>query len=188
MIAGLIEEMVTGLGYSVAGVARTVAEALEEFAQLDFDAVLLDIGLDEGSNPEAANFLLKRGIPFAFVSGYEHVTERLHAHVPLVVKPFSDEQIGAVLVRLVGPGRVYTDVEGADSTTPITTPSEPTLKASNRAPLSTIVEVRSEDHHWILSPHVFKKLLENFLWASIDTLQSVIHHSSRPGRRSPTPI
>ena len=116
MIAGLIEEMVTGLGYCVAGVARTVAEALKEFAELDFDAVLLDIGLDEGSNPEAANFLLERGIPFAFVSGYEHVTERLHAHVPLVVKPFNDEQIGAVLTRLVGPGRVYTTVGVVDPT------------------------------------------------------------------------
>jgi CheY-like chemotaxis protein len=41
MIAQLIEDMVTGLGYSVSGVAVTVAEALKEFSELNFDVVLL---------------------------------------------------------------------------------------------------------------------------------------------------
>jgi CheY-like chemotaxis protein len=105
LIASLIEEMVTGLGYSVAGIAQTVAEALKGFSDTHFDAVLLDIKLDGQRNSETADVLLQRGIPFAFVSGYDIVDEPLHAHVPMVLKPFSDEQIGAVLLGLVGPGR-----------------------------------------------------------------------------------
>jgi CheY-like chemotaxis protein len=114
--------MVTGLGYSVAGVAVTVAEALKEFSELNFDVVLLDINLDGQRNPETANFLLERGIPFAFVSGYDTVTDRHHAHVPMLHKPFTDEQLGAALAELVGPGEVQDMMtDGADSTTPPST-------------------------------------------------------------------
>jgi CheY-like chemotaxis protein len=80
LIAALLEQMVTGLGYSVAGVARTVAGALEGFLEDNFDVVLLDINLDGQRNPETANFLLERGIPFAFVSGYDAVLDPHHAH------------------------------------------------------------------------------------------------------------
>jgi CheY-like chemotaxis protein len=122
LIASLIEDMVTGLGYSVAGVAVTVAEALKEFSELNFDVVLLDINLDGQRNPETANFLLERGIPFAFVSGYDTVINPHHAHVPMLHKPFTDEQLGAALAELVGPGEVQDMMaDGTDSTTPPTT-------------------------------------------------------------------
>jgi CheY-like chemotaxis protein len=121
MIAQLIEEMVTGLGYSVAGVARTVAEALKEYSELKFDVVLLDINLDGNRNPETANYLLERGIPFAFVTGYDTVIDPHHAHVPLLHKPFTDEELGAVLAELVGPGEVQDMMADAtDSKTPPT--------------------------------------------------------------------
>ena len=115
LIAQLIEDMVTELGYLVAGVATTVAAALTAFKELDFDAVLLDINLNGRRNPETADFLLQRGIPFAFVSGYDNVTEPHHAHVPMVLKPFSDDQIGAALRGLVGPGTVHNEVSEANS-------------------------------------------------------------------------
>jgi CheY-like chemotaxis protein len=110
LIAQLIEEMVTGLGYSVAGVARTVAEALEEFLEYNFDVVRLDINLDGQRTPETANFLLERGIPFAFVSGYDTVTDPHQAHVPLLHKPFTDEQLAAVLAELIGPSEVRNEI------------------------------------------------------------------------------
>jgi CheY-like chemotaxis protein len=110
LIAQLIEEMVAGLGYSVAGVARTVAEALEGFLEYNFDVVLLDINLDGQRNPETANFLLERGIPFAFVSGYDAVIDPHHAHVPLLHKPFTDEQLGAVLAELIGPSGIRNEI------------------------------------------------------------------------------
>ena len=121
LIAGLIEQMVTGLGYSVAGVSRTVAEALKEFSESNFDVVLLDINLDGQRNPETANFLLERGIPFAFVSGYDIVTEPHHKHVPMLHKPFTDQELGDVLTELVGPGEAQDMMaDGTSSTTPPT--------------------------------------------------------------------
>jgi hypothetical protein len=81
----------------------------------------LDINLDGPRNPETANFLLERGIPFAFVSGYDTVTDPHHAHVPLLHKPFTDEELGAVLAELVGPGEVQDMMADAtDSKTPPT--------------------------------------------------------------------
>jgi CheY-like chemotaxis protein len=115
LIAQLIDDMVTELGYSVVGVATTVAAALKAFAELDFDAVLLDINLNGQRNPETADFLLQRGIPFAFVSGYDNVTQPHLTHVPRVLKPFSDEEIGVALRMLVGPDRVHKEMSDANT-------------------------------------------------------------------------
>jgi DNA-binding response OmpR family regulator len=44
-IARMIEEIVRELGYTVSGVAGTIAMARLQIAKRDFDAVLLDIDL-----------------------------------------------------------------------------------------------------------------------------------------------
>jgi hypothetical protein len=86
-----------------------VAAALKKFWESDFDVVLLDINLDRTRNPETANFLLELRIPFTFVSGYDTVTDRHHAHMPMQHKPFTDEQLGALLAQMVGP-RVHNEM------------------------------------------------------------------------------
>jgi CheY-like chemotaxis protein len=111
--------MVLGLGYSVVGVTQTLDGALKAISELNFDVALLDINLGGRRTPETADLLLEQGIPFAFVSGYEHVADPQYAHVPMVLKPFSDAQIGAVLTTLVGPGEVQNMIAvGTVSSTP----------------------------------------------------------------------
>jgi len=103
LIALMIDEMVRQIGYTVSGIAHTSAEARLEFAKRNFDAVLLDYSLDRVPNPELADALLKRGIPFAFLTGYDYIIEPRHEKIPLLQKPFTPAQLRALLAELLGP-------------------------------------------------------------------------------------
>jgi hypothetical protein len=57
-----------------------------------------------GHSPEVADLLLQMGTPFAFVTGYDVPLEPRHADVPLLHKPFTADQLRALLGKLRGPG------------------------------------------------------------------------------------
>jgi DNA-binding response OmpR family regulator len=103
-IALMIEEIVRELGYTVSGVAGTIAMARLQIAKRDFDAVLLDIDLQGEYHSETADILLEAAVPFAFVTGYDYVLEPRHQGVPLLEKPFKTLHLTALLEKLVGPG------------------------------------------------------------------------------------
>jgi CheY-like chemotaxis protein len=103
-IARLMDNIVCDLGYAVSGMASTIVAARQELAKGNFDAVLLDMGLDGPYSPEVADVLLETGIPFAFVTGYDEPFEARHADVPLLSKPFTSEQLRALLEKLIGRG------------------------------------------------------------------------------------
>jgi PAS domain S-box-containing protein len=89
-------------GHKVVGLATNVAQGIELAANSDFDVAFLDIRLgDDLSTPVAEN-LLKRGIPFAFGSGFED-DGILPAHlrnIPRLAKPYKTESISRLLGRL----------------------------------------------------------------------------------------
>ena len=89
LIADLIDDIVREIGYAVSGKAHNLLSARQELGKRNFDAVLLDIGLDGQHNPELADWLLEMDIPFAFVTGYDHPFEARHDKVPLLQKPFT---------------------------------------------------------------------------------------------------
>jgi CheY-like chemotaxis protein len=102
VIAEMTAEAVVSLGYSVSGIASNLAEARDELDRQNFDAVLLDIGLDGYQSPEIADVLLERGTPFAFVTAYDEAAVPRHAQVPLLHKPFGYEKLDVLLKALVG--------------------------------------------------------------------------------------
>jgi hypothetical protein len=55
---------------------------------------------DDVTNAPADLLVLERGVPFAFVTGYDDILEPRHQDVPLVTKR-SDELLIATLRRLV---------------------------------------------------------------------------------------
>ena len=69
-IALLVEDMMLDLGHEVVGLAMRLHQALQiaECAEIDF--AILDINLDGHSSFPVADILLRRGVPFAFASGY----------------------------------------------------------------------------------------------------------------------
>ena len=101
-VALLMGEMVRELDYKVSGIAHTIMGAREEIAKRNFDCVLLDIDLDEETDPEIADLMLERVIPFAFVTGYDYLVEPRHESVPLLQKPFTLGQLRALLTTLLG--------------------------------------------------------------------------------------
>jgi CheY-like chemotaxis protein len=104
LIALLIEEMVKEIGYRVSKVAYTIAMARQEFVESNFDAVLLDINIGGRYQPEIADFLNDRGVPFAFVTGYDYFIVPRHQTVPVLQKPFTAVELRALLEELVGSG------------------------------------------------------------------------------------
>ena len=103
LIALMIGEMVRDIGYVVSGVAHTFAEARREITKHNFDAALLDISLDGLPYPQLADVLLRKGVPFAFLTGYDYVVEPRHEKMPVLQKPFSLAQFRSLLMFLVRP-------------------------------------------------------------------------------------
>jgi DNA-binding response OmpR family regulator len=89
LIAMLLEELVRECGCEVTELAYDIESARRAIARRDYDAVLLDIGLDAGKSFDIADVLLERGVPFAFVTAYHDILEPRHQKVPIVHKPFS---------------------------------------------------------------------------------------------------
>ncbi len=105
LILELVAYYVELLGYRVSGRAASLEQVRSELGNSNFDGVLLDIRLGSTLSTEVADLLLERGTPFAFVTGYDHILEPRHARVPLLRKPFTAEQLRAVLEKIVGPAR-----------------------------------------------------------------------------------
>lgn len=103
LIALMIEEMLRELGYTVSGVAHTMALASREFAKGNYDAVLLDINIGGRYHGETADHLAGCRIPFAFVTGYDYLVDPRHENVPVLQKPFAPAQLRILLEQLVGP-------------------------------------------------------------------------------------
>jgi CheY-like chemotaxis protein len=106
LVAEMIADMATALGYAVVARAANLAEARRELASGTFDCVLLDLRLGDELTVEAADVLLEREVPFAFVTGYTEPAEPRHAAVPILNKPFSIEQLRILLERLIGPAPI----------------------------------------------------------------------------------
>jgi DNA-binding NtrC family response regulator len=102
LVSEMIADMVATLGYAVAGQAGSLADVRQMLADGHFDCVLLDVRLGNELTVEAADVLLERSVPFAFVTGYTDVAEPRHAAVPVLNKPFSMNQLGLLIERLIG--------------------------------------------------------------------------------------
>ena len=105
LVSEMIADMVATLGYVAAGAAN-LTNVRHHLASGRFDCVLLDVRLGDELTIEAADVLIERGVPFAFVTGYTEPAEPRHAGIPALNKPFSINQLRLLLNRLIGPASV----------------------------------------------------------------------------------
>jgi len=63
LIRMLLEDMLTDLGYDIAGAVGTIADASELAANAEFDVAILDVNLDGKEIYPVAEILAKRGKP-----------------------------------------------------------------------------------------------------------------------------
>ena len=85
---------------------RTAATGREALALLDahaFDAAVIDVGLQTGNSLAVADALLKRAIPFVFSSGTNDPIPVEFANVPLISKPFADQELLALVGSVLAP-------------------------------------------------------------------------------------
>ena len=105
LVAMLLEDMLGELGARVAATASRVARALEivNSGETAFDAAVLDVSLAGENAFPIATALIEKGIPFAFSTGYGNagLPEEWRSR-PTLQKPFTQEQVGAVLRRAMG--------------------------------------------------------------------------------------
>lgn len=102
LIRMLLEDMLTDLGYELAGVAGRVDEAAEMAQTKDFDLAILDVNLDGHDVYPVAELISKRGLPFMFVTGYggRGLPDNYRGR-PTLQKPFQMDELQRMLSQLL---------------------------------------------------------------------------------------
>jgi CheY-like chemotaxis protein len=102
LIRMLLEDMLTDLGHTIAGAVGTIAEAKELATTGEFDCAVLDVNLDGQEIFPVADILIKRGLPFVFVTGYgEGSLPQAYRGRPTLQKPFQAERLEQTLVSML---------------------------------------------------------------------------------------
>jgi CheY-like chemotaxis protein len=101
MIRLLLDDMLSDLGYSMAAEAGRLDEALAAANAGEFDLAILDVNLNGEPVTPVVEVLLRRGVPFVFVSGYARrgIPEE-HSKIPLLQKPFQVDGLARALAAV----------------------------------------------------------------------------------------
>ena len=90
LVALLLEEMLSELGYEIAAHAQCLEEALQLAAEADYGLAILDVNLNGEASFPAAEIVRDPGIPLVFATGYQQSKFQLPFQgAPSVQKPFS---------------------------------------------------------------------------------------------------
>ncbi len=103
LVAMLVEDMLADEGYQVAATASRLGEAMALAADpgLAIDIAILDVNLAGEPVFSVAEVLARRGVPFAFATGYGAggLPEGWRGR-PTLQKPFTAADVHAVLERI----------------------------------------------------------------------------------------
>jgi CheY-like chemotaxis protein len=88
LLALVLTDEVSDLGYRVVGPACTMAEARHLAQKASIDGALLDLNLHGVLSHEIADILSRRKIPFAFITGYNEPPTGLYGNMDVLHKPY----------------------------------------------------------------------------------------------------
>ena len=99
LVAMMMRDILTELGFSVIGPFSRVAEAMVAAVHEEFDAGIIDINLGGEFVYPVADVLVARKIPFVFITGYgvESIDGRF-ANVPIIKKPIQRQVLQSLFV------------------------------------------------------------------------------------------
>lgn len=101
LIAMMLEDMLSELGYEVSGIAPGLDDALDLAAVLNFDAAILDVSLAGRSSLPVAKFLDEKSKPYIFATGYGALPEGMEGSGRRVLnKPYQLHQLETALDSL----------------------------------------------------------------------------------------
>jgi CheY-like chemotaxis protein len=101
MIRMLLEDMLDELGYKAVSSAGRLEEAITFARDGDFDLAILDVNLNGNLVYPVAEVLAKRGLPFAFSTGYgDRGLPDSYRNRPTLQKPFQLDGLERMLKQL----------------------------------------------------------------------------------------
>ena len=102
LVAMLISELLDRLGHVVIGPHPSVQSALNALENEAIDLALLDINLGNGETSyPIAEILSRRGVPFAFLTGYDQAgLSREFRDRPVISKPIDQANLSQTLRKL----------------------------------------------------------------------------------------
>jgi DNA-binding NtrC family response regulator len=99
MVSALIEDMLADMGCAVVGVASNVEEAVAKFAEVSFDAAILDLNLNGSRSLVLAEKLAEMRVPFVLCTGYgSSGVPAGSLRAPLIGKPFQESDLRQALI------------------------------------------------------------------------------------------
>lgn len=103
LVAMLVEDMLTVLGFEVVQIASTLQAASEAAAAGEFDVAVLDVNLNGTMSNPVAEILSRRNIPFIFATGYgKSGPHEVFTDAPAIQKPFAERDLGRALGMVLG--------------------------------------------------------------------------------------
>jgi CheY-like chemotaxis protein len=97
----MLAEMITQMGYDVAGVAGNLKEAEDRASEMELDVAVLDINLAGEKVFPVADTLKARDVPFCFVTGYGIAGLPKQYELSAVLqKPFQEKDLETILRSL----------------------------------------------------------------------------------------
>lgn len=106
LIGLMLAEFLQESGAIVAGPAASVGDGLALIGAGGIDCGILDVNLAGQPVDPLASDLAARGVPFVFATGYGRAPQGTWDGVPVVEKPYSFDDLLAVLTRLLQRARV----------------------------------------------------------------------------------
>ncbi len=98
LLAMSVEDMLNELGCTVSASAANLKEAIEKANVEAFDCALLDVNLAGYEVFPVAEILARRGVPFAFSSGYgASGLPEAFGDRPVISKPYDMDQLSTAL-------------------------------------------------------------------------------------------
>jgi CheY-like chemotaxis protein len=98
MIRMLLQDMLTDLGYTLAGEAGRIDEAMALARDGEFDVAILDVNLNGQPISPVVEILVARGLPFVFATGYgQRGVPEPYRQRPTLQKPFQADALAQAI-------------------------------------------------------------------------------------------
>ena len=102
LVGMMAKKTLERLGARVSGPYARLADGLAAARSEHFDGALLDFNLAGELAEPLADLLIARGVPFAFVTGYQRDSiDRRYVNVPLLQKPVQPDALEQILLSLL---------------------------------------------------------------------------------------
>ncbi len=113
LVGMMAKKILERLGARVSGPYARLADGIAAARSERFDGALLDFNLAGELAEPLADLLIARGVPFAFVTGYQRDSiDRRYVNVPLLQKPVQPDALEQVLLSLLDAPPVLAAAQG----------------------------------------------------------------------------